>query len=898
MHEISPELLSRQLHDAYLWVLFSFAGVLLSAALLVVLLARQINNSQRANRALDEARAEAARASQRLTDALETMTDGFVLFDADDRLVLCNSRFREFFSPALAHLIGPGRRFEEMLRASTDAGDVVAAKGQEEAWIAARVQARRHSTKPVDFELSDGRWVRAKEWHTGDGGLVGTRTDITELKKRDEELQESQFFLQTVIDTIPAIINVRDENLRFVMVNQETSEFLGKSREELIGEPVDSAGVPYSERARGSDRHVLQTGEAIPYQENLVEVDGRQVVLLDTKIPIKDDRGGVKYILTVSFDVAERKRIEEALRDSERRFRTLVEQAADAFFVHDLQGRFVDVNQQACRTLGYTRDELLKLSVTDVSPWAPIELRRQRWKEMKPGDVAVVDGVHRRGDGTTFPIDVRTCALDSEEGPIFLALFRDATELKQFEEVLQESQSFLQTLIDTIPAIINVKDSAHHLIHVNRYMADLHGIDRDRMIGKTPAELGLSTSREAEVRDRQVYRSGSAIPAGEIELVTKDGLKTWLETKVPIEDDEGGVKYVLTVAFDIDERKQMEQSLRASEERYSTLVETSPHGISEIGLDGVIAYANPAYHRILGHSEGAIAGKAIWDLLASAPDRESLKQSFAARVKQHIPPGSFETRWATKLGATIDVQVDWNYTRDQSGAVGGFMAMVNDVTDRKRAEEVLRASQIFLKAVIDTLPAIVSVKDRDHRYLMVNHYFARRLGTSAEYIVGKRPIDLGLPLAESVAQMDAQVLDTDRAIPFQEMKTDIGHGPTTWMSTKVPIRDGQDTVDHVLTVMFDISDRKRTEEELRASQTSLKTVIDTIPAVISVKDRDQRYAIVNRTFVDRFGGREEELLGKRAVELGVPFADSIAQKDTQVFVTGQPIPFHEMENDI
>ena len=731
--DVRPTVLAHRFRYAYLWVLFSFGGILLSAAVLVILLARQIHASQRANRALDEARAETARASQRLTDALETMSDGFVLFDADDRLVLCNSRFRAFFSPGLAHLIGPGMKFEEVLRAATDAGEVVAAKGREEAWIAERMRARRESSEPVDIELSDGRWARAREWRTRDGGKVGIRTDITELK-----------------------------------------------------------------------------------------------------------------------------RIEEALRDSERRFRTLVEQAADAFFVHDLDGRFVDVNQEACDTLGYTREELLELSVGDVAPRAPMEVRRQRWKEMKPGDVAVVEGVQRRKDATTFPVDIRTCALDTDGGRMFLALARDATERRQFEEALQESQRFLQTLIDAFPASVNVKDGQHRLVHVNRYMAEVHGIDRDHMIGKTLAELGLSASRDAEARDRQVYRSGSAIPAGEIELVTKDGPKTWLETKVPIEDDEGGVKYVLTVAFDIDERKQMEQALRASEERYRTLVETSPHGISETRLDGIIAYANPAYHRILGYGEGTIAGKAIWDLIASAPDRESLKKSFAVRVKQHVPPSSYETHWVTKLGVTIDVQIDWNYMRDQSGAVDGFMAIATEITDRKRTEEALRASQTFLKAVIDTIPAIISVKDRDHRYAMVNRTFVDRFGGREEKLLGKRPVDVAVPFADSVAQKDIQVFATGQPIPFHEMENDIGTGPTTWMTTNVPIRDAQGTVDHVLTVMFDISDRKRTEEALRESEAMNRALFATAAdAIITIDERGE---------IERFNPAAERMFGYAAGE--------------------------------
>jgi PAS domain S-box-containing protein len=129
----------------------------------------------------------------------------------------------------------------------------------------------------------------------------------------------------------------------------------------------------------------------------------------------------------------ERARAEKALGRSEDRFRRLVEQAADAIFVHDLEGNFVDVNRQACESLGYSREELLAMSVPDVEvTYAPGSLRRL-WKQITSGPPRTLEGTHRRKDGTTFPVEVRVGVFEAEERPLILALVRDVSGLRDPE---------------------------------------------------------------------------------------------------------------------------------------------------------------------------------------------------------------------------------------------------------------------------------------------------------------------------------------------------------------------------------------------------------------------------------------------------------------------------------
>ena len=152
-------------------------------------------------------------------------------------------------------------------------------------------------------------------------------------------------------------------------------------------------------------------------------------------------------IASMARDITERQRAEGALRESEKRFRHLVDQAADSFFVYDLSGQLIDVNQQACESLGYTRGELLALAACDLDAEFDAEKNVERWKAMVPGVPNTAEGTMRRKDGTTFPVESRIAAFRSEGQKLVLALVRDITERKHAEEALQQTHEQLEARV-------------------------------------------------------------------------------------------------------------------------------------------------------------------------------------------------------------------------------------------------------------------------------------------------------------------------------------------------------------------------------------------------------------------------------------------------------------------
>jgi signal transduction histidine kinase len=175
---------AERLDRGYVQLLLASLGILISGGCLMMLLLHEIREARRAQAAEESA-------LSRLSEAVESFSDGFSLFDSDDRLVQCNQRFRDMYAP-IADILVPGTTFESIVRAQVSAGLFVDAAGNEEEWIRRRIRMHRHPTEDLEVRHRDGRWLRVSEHHTGDGGCVSIRTDITALKERQEDLASRQ----------------------------------------------------------------------------------------------------------------------------------------------------------------------------------------------------------------------------------------------------------------------------------------------------------------------------------------------------------------------------------------------------------------------------------------------------------------------------------------------------------------------------------------------------------------------------------------------------------------------------------------------------------------------------------------------------------------------------------
>ena len=272
-------------------------------------------------RELAAARDELARSRQQLLEALEAMSEGFVLWDADDRFVLCNSRYRTQFSSS-PELLTPGTPFEAVLRHDIAKGNKPDGHDVED-WIRTRTAQHRDPVDAFTVKLPGGRHVRIIERKTREGGVVAIRTDVSALINQQEDLAASQRLMRAVIDAVPAIINVKDDHSRYVLMNRFQGEMYGVEPDQALGKrSADFVGERYGRASDDLDRTVVASGKPLPFAERaFVDAHGRPHTWLSAKLPLHDpETGDVRNVVTVALDVSILKETERARANLSRYF--------------------------------------------------------------------------------------------------------------------------------------------------------------------------------------------------------------------------------------------------------------------------------------------------------------------------------------------------------------------------------------------------------------------------------------------------------------------------------------------------------------------------------------------------------------------------------------------------
>jgi PAS domain S-box-containing protein len=339
--------------------------------------------------ALFHQREKALYAGEQLQAAIGVLADGFVLFDRDDRLIVCNQRYREIYAKS-APVIRPGVRFEELLRYGLEQGQYTAAKGREDEWLAERIRAHRSPEYTLEQQLDDGRWLRVREMATPDGGRVGIRVDITEQVNSRKRAEIAETRLRDAIDVVPASFWLFDPQERLELVNGRAlasvaeignSVEVGKSLEDFVARIVvleQAAGDVRDGQERA--RHILRLlrGESAEFELRL----GR-----DSWLKFFSHRTNEGGIVCFSVDVSELMLHERWLQQSNARLRAVLKERDKA------EARFADVadissewfwEQDADARLTFVSSGFQK--ATGVPPEAVLGKRRSEWIAEDVGD--------------------------------------------------------------------------------------------------------------------------------------------------------------------------------------------------------------------------------------------------------------------------------------------------------------------------------------------------------------------------------------------------------------------------------------------------------------------------------------------------------------------------------
>ncbi len=451
------------------------------------------------------AEAEARNARQQLLDAIEAIPDGFAIWDRDDRLVLANSRCAELF-PGLDDVLIPGTSFETFLRVASER----ALCCTDMAKMEERLALHRKAEGAFEEQVRDGRWLRIRERRTSDGGTVVVWSDITALKEREAALRESRQTLEAVIDSIPAIVNTKDLNSRYVMMNGYQATLYGISPEQAVGRTAaEILGDDYGAYTAALDQKVIESGEALPYfEESYPDAFGVWHTWLTTKVPLHDSSGRITNIVTVSLDITERKRAEEALRESERhaaqarqQLLDAIESLTEAFALFDAEDRLVVCNRRYRDLFGehtdiaqpgktfetILREAVARGLIAEAQNQDDAWVRERLFHHRNPCESQEM----LLADGRWLRVSERRTA----DGGV-VGVRTDITEIKRREQELAHKTAQLEVTFANIDQGISLVDSELRVVAFNDRFLDLLDFPRDRFHEGDPFEAFIRFNAE------------------------------------------------------------------------------------------------------------------------------------------------------------------------------------------------------------------------------------------------------------------------------------------------------------------------------------------------------------------------------------------------------------------
>jgi PAS domain S-box-containing protein len=500
------------------------------------------------------------------------------------------------------------------------------------------------------------------------------------------ELRWKEQKYQTLFATVPDPILVVDRgNGQIVDCNSAAEAYFGHARSAFLGLHQNVLAAP-----RGP---ALLTAPGLTENLPCLCADG-SIRLAQVQVS-HFSMGEVELMVGVFRDVTERIRTEDALRRSEERYRTYVDNAPCGIFLATLDGRFVDVNPDACAMSGYDRAELLTLGAADLLPpdsRASVADHVNRLLAMGR-IVGEVQSVRKDGSRAWWTVSANRMSTD-----LLLGFVTDSTERRQREEA---RHIFLE-LLENAADIVVFKDPELRYVMVNRAYTALTGKSPGDVLGQTDREVfaGLSSPAQIEaymVNDRQALAlvRGQSLVVEEGTLAQDGSIRTFLTRKFPIYASDGRLLGVGTMTSEITARKRTEAALRQSEERFALVLEATNDGLWDWDLITGEVYFSPHYYAMLGYEPDEFAPSyASWRDLIHPEDRDDVEH----RISEHIEkasPFEIEFRMRTKSGRWM-----WILGRgrvvgfDANGRATRMAGTHVDQTERKRdKEQILRAKE-------------------------------------------------------------------------------------------------------------------------------------------------------------------------------------------------------------
>jgi PAS domain S-box-containing protein len=590
-------------------------------------------------------------------------------------------------------------------------------------------------------------------------------------------------------------------------------------------------------------------------------------------------------------EIAERKVAEEALKQAENKYRSIFENAGEGIFLTTPEGEYLAANPMLARIYGYDDPEALMAAVKIISDQLYVDSdRRGEFRKRLQDEDLILDfesQVYRR-DGSVIWISENARAVRDEKGELeyYEGAVEDITKRREQEDALRYSEMRFRAIWDTTSDGMRLTNRSGVTLSVNKAFA--------RMVGKSPAELegrpfteaflfeGPSSAKIEEHVER--FEGRDYDEDEEVQLTFQNGRTLDFELSKAIVELENREPLLLSVFHDITQRREQGEALRYSEMRFRAIWDTTSDGMRLTNEAGEILSVNKAFCRMVGLSVEELEGKPMTSTYAADSELEAKLERHKKRFEQRHFEEHEELLLTFQNDRTLDVELS-NALVELENRAPLLLSVFHDITERRRIDEQLRQSEILYHSLVEGLPQNIFRKDPSGHFTFANQNFCKLMDKQLKEVIGRTDFDFSPEeLALKYQADDHRIMETGEVFQTVEDHQEPGKPKIYVETVKTALYDKNGKVIGIQGIFWDVTEKKRTENQLAYERDLLGALLDTIPDRIYFKDRDSNFLRISRALADEFGLTDPK--------------EAIGQSDFDFFTRDHAQPAFEDEQNI
>lgn len=658
-------------------------------------------------------------------------------------------------------------------------------------------------------------------------------------------------FIDVILDAAGALAVVYDQDGKIICFNRACEETTGLLPRDVIGKFVwDLSPTPKEEQKIRKEFDGLKSGRrATTFETYWRGKGGRNHLIAWEHTVLTEAKGGDGYIIGLGIDITNHRETEENLRESEEKYRKLIETANDAIFIADAEtGVILDINTRASQLLGLPAEEIIGRHQHWLHPKEEVLKYRAIFKEaVKRGGGTYNNLVLARKDGSRIPVDISASVTELSGKKVIQGIFRDISDRIEAEDALIRSERRYRELVETMNEGLGMTDRDYVLTFVNEKFCEMLGYTREEMIGRHLLTFIHDDSKALMSEQIRLRKQGEE-KSFEVSFRTKSGQK--ISTQVSPRaffDTEGRFTGSLGVLTDITGRIEVEEELKKSTNRYHGLFEEAPISLWEEDASDLKRYLdtlkkqgvedfksffvdNP---KELAYCQGLVRVTDVNKYTLSLYRAENKEELLGNLEKVMAPESldvfrdllvafaegrtSFETETMNRTldGEKIDIQLRISIAPGYEETFSRILVSVTDITLKKAADRTIRESNERLDAFFTDAPAGLAIVDSQMKISKINDTLARIYGSSREESIGKHVDEVIPELTPVIGPIYRQILNTGKPVLNMEVTGEVQSTPGVkrhWTFSAFPIPGSDGKPSEVGFIVVENTGQKEAEE--------------------------------------------------------------------------------------